>query len=77
MLSIGDKRYSIDELKQRGFEHRVNASGISIRRIGNRNFYKVESQVEQFKCFLKAILTEAKLACDKKKFLQYIKYVAA
>jgi hypothetical protein len=45
MLSINDKKYSIDELKQRGFEHRVNSSGISIRRIGNRNFYKVESQV--------------------------------
>ena len=45
MLSINDKKYSIDELKQRGFEHRVNSSGISIRRIGNRNFYKVTSQV--------------------------------
>ena len=46
MLSINDKKYSIDELKQRGFEHRVNSAGdISIRRIGNRNFYRVESQV--------------------------------
>ena len=46
MLSINDKKYSIDELKQRGFEHRVNSAGdISIRRIGNRNFYRVDSQV--------------------------------
>ena len=46
MLSSNDKKYSIDELKQRGFEHRVNSGGsISIKRIGNRNFYNVGSQV--------------------------------
>jgi hypothetical protein len=46
MLTIGDKKYLIEELKQRGFEHRVNASGdISIRRVGNKNFYRVESQI--------------------------------
>jgi hypothetical protein len=46
MLSIDNKLYSINELKQRGFEHRVNSAGdISIKRIGNRNFYKVTSQV--------------------------------
>ncbi len=46
MLSINDKKYSIEELKQRGFEHRANSTGdISIRRIGNRNFYRVDSQV--------------------------------